>query len=67
MIGSLIAMFILGAGVTFCICAILYIRRIDVDEAIDYYPYTDEYPYTDDDKDQMCLWYENEYKGEHEK
>lgn len=61
MIASLIAMFIIGAVVMFCICAILYLRFIDVDDVIDYYPYTDE------DMDQMCLWYEDEYKGEHEK
>lgn len=61
MIASLIAMFILGAGVMFCICAILYLRFIDADDVIDCYSYSDE------DMDQMCLWYENEYKGEHEK
>ena len=62
MIGQLIAMFIIGMGVMFCICAILFLKYIEplYHEDDDAY-----YPYDDADMEQMSLWYEEEYHGKH--
>lgn len=65
MIGQLIAMFIIGMGVMFCVCAILFLKYIEPMincEEDD----SDFYPYDDADMEQMSLWYEEEYHGKHE-
>lgn len=65
MIGQLIAMFFIGMGVMFCICAILFLRYVEPminGEEDD----SDFYPYDDADMEQMSLWYEEEYHGKHE-
>ena len=63
MIGQLIAMFIIGMGVMFCICAILFLKYV---EPL-YHEYdSDFYPYDDADMERMSLWYEGEYHGKHE-
>lgn len=63
MIGSLVAMFLIGMGVMFCICGILFLKYIEP-----LYPPEDDsdfYPYDDADMQQMALW-EEEYRGKHE-
>ena len=64
MIGSLIAMFIIGMGVMFCICAILFLKYVEPKYHED--DDSDFYPYDDADMEQMSLWYEEEYHGKHE-
>lgn len=62
MIGQLIAMFIIGMGVMFCICVILFIKYIEPmyhEDDIEFYPYDDA------DMEQMSRWYEEEYHGKH--
>ena len=42
MIGQLIAMFIIGMGVMFCVCAILFLKYIEPmyhEDDSDFYPY----------------------------
>lgn len=63
MIGQLIAMFIIGMGVMFCICGILFLKYI---EPLYHEKDSDFYPYDDADMEQMSLWYEEEYHGKHE-
>ena len=63
MIGSLIAMFIIGMGVMFCICAVLFLKYV---EPMYHEDDSDFYPYDDADMEQMSLWYEEEYHGKHE-
>lgn len=64
MIGQLIAMFIIGMVVMFCICAILFLKYVEPlyheDDDSDFYPYDDAA------MEQMSLWYEEEYHGKHE-
>ena len=62
MIGQLIAMFIIGMGVMFCICAILFLRHV---ELLYHEDDSEFYPYDDADMEQMSLWYEEEYHGKH--
>lgn len=62
MIGKLIAMFIIGMCVMFCICAILFLKYI---EPLYHEDDNEYYPYDDADMEQMSLWYEEEYHGKH--
>ena len=57
MIGQLIVMFIIGMGVMFCICAILFLKYI---EPLYYEDNSDFYPYDDADMEQMSQWYEED-------
>ena len=56
MLGDLVAMFICGF---LCAVAIMMIMIL----AIFFKDDDKDYP-TDEDMDQMCLWYEEEYKNE---
>ena len=64
MIGSLICMFMIGAVVMFCVCAILFLQYVE--PMITKEDDSDFYPYDDADMEQMSLWYEEEYHGKHE-
>lgn len=64
MIGSLICMFMIGAVVMFCVCAILFLHYVE--PMITHEDDSDFYPYDDADMEQMSLWYEEEYHGKHE-
>ena len=57
---SYIAMFFCGFGCAFAFMMILWVFIYFDDER------NLELP-DDDDMDQMCLWYDDQYKGEHEK
>ena len=61
MLTKLIIMFILGFICAFALMMIVVISIYFDDERNLY-----DYP-TDDDMDQMCLWYDEQYKGDHEK